>query len=231
MSFAGIAAVVSAGVGVTKAIQGGVQAKKAKEDAAKAKTELEKNKNIFSSLDTSNPYQNMENTMEDLTVNTQAAEFSKQQSMQGQANIMQGLKGAAGGSGIAALAQSMAQQGSMDAQKSAASIAQQEQANQKLSATEASRIQGMERSGDVMSRNMQMGKVDSLMGMAAGDLAGARSRQQAGQEAMMEGVKDVANTAVDYGKNTGEITGDTGYGSNLTTQQLEDMLNQRKDKK
>ena len=76
-----------------------------------------------------------------------------------------------------------------------------------------------------------MGKVDSLMGMAAGDLAGARSRQQAGQEAMMEGVKDVANTAVDYGKNTGEITGDTGYGSNLTTQQLEDMLNQRKDKK
>ena len=218
------AAIVSAGVGVTKAIQGGIQAKRAKEDASKAKTELEKSRNMFSSLDTSNPYQNMENTMEDLTVNTQAAEFSKQQSMQGQANIMQGLKGAAGGSGIAA----MAQQGSINAQKSSASIAQQEQANQKLSATEASRIQGMERSGDVMSRNMQMGKVDGLMGMAAGDLAGARSRQQAGQEAMMEGVKDVANSAVDYGKNTGAITGDTGYGSDLTTQQLEDMLNQRK---
>ena len=222
MSFAGIAAVVSAGVGVTKAIQGGVQAKKAKEDAAKAKTELEKNKNIFSSLDTSNPYQNMENTMEDLTVNTQAAEFSKQQSMQGQANIMQGLKGAAGGSGIAALAQSMAQQGSMDAQKSAASIAQQEQANQKLSATEASRIQGMERSGDVMSRNMQMGKVDSLMGMAAGDLAGARSRQQAGQEAMMDGIKDVANSAVDYGVNEGHIDPNAAYDKNVSTKKLLD---------
>jgi len=228
MSFAAVAAVVSAGVGVAKAIQGGVQAKRAKEDAAKAKVELEKSRNMFSSLDTSNPYQNMENTMEDLTVNTQAAEFARDQSMQSQANIMQGMRGAAGGSGIAALAQTMAQQGSMDAQKSSASIAQQEQANQKLSAQEAGRIQGMERQGEVMSRNMQMGKVDGLMGMAAGDLAGARERRQAGQEAMMEGVKDVANSAVDYGKNEGLITGNTGYGSNLTTQQLEDMLNQRK---
>jgi hypothetical protein len=191
------AAVVSAGVGVAKAIQGGVQAKRAKEDAAKAKIELEKNKNMFSSLDTSNPYQNMENTMEDLTVNTQAAEFSKQQSM--------------------------AQQGSMDAQKSSASIAQQEQANQKLSATEASRIQGMERSGEVMSRNMEMGKVDSLMGMSAGELAGARSRQQAGQEAMMDGMKDVANSAVDYGVNTGKIDGGAAYDKNVSTQDLLNM--------
>ena len=38
------AAVVSAGVGVAKAIQGGVQTKRAKEDAAKAKVELEKPK-------------------------------------------------------------------------------------------------------------------------------------------------------------------------------------------
>ena len=220
MSFATVAAVVSAGVGVAKAIQGGVQAKRAKEDAAKAKIELEKNKNIFSSLDTSNPYQNMENTMEDLTVNTQAAEFSKQQSMQGQANIMQGLRGAAGGSGIAALAQSMAQQGAEDAQKSSASIAQQEQANQKLSATEASRIQGMEREGEVMSRNMEMGKVDSLMGMSAGDLVGARARQQAGQEAMMDGLKDVANSAVDYGVNEGMIDGGVAYDKNVSTREL-----------
>jgi hypothetical protein len=221
------AAVVSAGVGVAKAIQGGVQAKRAKEDAAKAKIELEKNKNMFSSLDTSNPYQNMENTMEDLTVNTQAAEFSKQQSMQGQANIMQGMRGAAGGSGVAALAQAMAQQGSMDAQKSSASIAQQEQANQKLSATEASRIQGMERSGEVMSRNMEMGKVDSLMGMSAGELAGARSRQQAGQEAMMDGMKDVANSAVDYGVNTGKIDGGAAYDKNVSTQDLLKQLSKQ----
>jgi len=211
------AAVVSAGVGVAKAIQGGVQAKRAKEDVAKAKVELEKSRNMFSSLDTSNPYQNMENTMEDLTVNTQAAEFARDQSMQNQANIMQGMRGAAGGSGIAALAQAMAQQGSLDAQKSSASIAQQEQANQKLTAQEASRIQGKEREGEVLSRNMEMGKVDGLMGMAAGDLAGARARRKAGQEAMMEGIKDVANSGMDYLGNKGKLPAGSTYGSNVNT--------------
>lgn len=207
MSFtvAAVAGVVSAGVGVAKAIQGGVQAKKAKEDAKKAKIELEKNKSMFSNLDTSNPYQNLENTMEDLTVNKQAAEFQKEQSMQNQANIMQQMRGAAGGSGIAALAQSMAQQGSMDAQKASAGIGQQEAANQKAERTMAGSIQMKEREGDMLSRNMQFGKVSSMMGMSAGELVGAQQRQQAGQEAMMEGIKDVATSAVDYGVNTGEI--------------------------
>lgn len=207
MSFtvAAVAGVVSAGVGVAKAIQGGVQAKKAKEDAKKAKIELEKNKSMFSNLDTSNPYQNLENTMEDLTVNKQAAEFQREQSMQSQANIMQQMRGAAGGSGIAALAQSMAQQGSMDAQKASAGIGQQEAANQKAERGMAGTIQMKEREGDMQSRNMQFGKVSSMMGMSAGELVGAQQRQQAGQQAMMEGIKDVATSAVDYGVNTGEI--------------------------
>ena len=42
------------------------------------------------------------------------------------------MAGAAGGSGIAALAQSMANQGAINASKSAASIGQQESANQKI---------------------------------------------------------------------------------------------------
>ena len=43
---------------------------------------MTKNKAMFASLDTSNPYLDMENTMEDLTVNKQEAEFTKQQQMQ-----------------------------------------------------------------------------------------------------------------------------------------------------
>ena len=220
MSFtvAAVAGVVSAGVGVAKAIQGGVQAKKAKEDAKKAKIELEKNKDMFSNLDTSNPYQNLENTMEDLTVNKQAAEFQKQQSMQNQANIMQQMRGAAGGSGIAALAQSMAQQGSMDAQKASAGIGQQEAANQKAERGMAGSIQMKEREGEMQSRNMQFGKVSSMMGMSAGELVGAQQRQQAGQEAMMEGIKDVATSAVDYGVNTDKID-PKAWGDNVNTGQ------------
>ena len=90
------ASVVAAGA-TAKAVDGAVKAKKAKDRAADAKIELDKNKDMFASLDTSNPYTDLENTMEDLTVNQKEAEFSKQQSMQSQANIMQGMRGAAGG--------------------------------------------------------------------------------------------------------------------------------------
>ena len=217
------AAVVSAGVGVAKAIQGGVQAKRAKEDAEKAKRELEKQRNQFANLDTSNPYVGMENVMEDLTVNQQEAEFVRQGQMQNQANIMQQMRGAAGGSGVAALAQAMAQQGSRDAQQAAISIGKQEAANQQARQTEAGRIQDALISGEIMSREAVAGKVQGMMGMAAGDLAGANARRQAGQEAMMEGMKDVATSAVDYGVNTGVIQGGV-VGQNQTSLQFQSML-------
>ena len=188
------AAVITAGVEIAKMIQGNKQAKEARVDAQKSKAELNKSRDMFESMDTSNPYLNMENAYEDLTVNKQAAEFQRDTQMQNQANIMQQMRGSAGGSGIAALAQTLAQQGSKDAQQASASIAQQEAANQRLVAQEASRIQTKEREGIGISRNQQFGKIQGMMGMAAGDLAGARSRLQAGQEAMMEAGQGMANT-------------------------------------
>ena len=97
--------------------------------------------------DVSNPYANLENTMEDLTVNQQQAQFEKQMAQQSQANVMQGMRGAAGGSGIAGLAQAMANQGSMQAQRASASIGQQEAANQKAKANQAAQISQLERQG------------------------------------------------------------------------------------
>jgi len=201
-------AIVSAGVGVAKMIQGNKQAKQARIDAASAKQDLDKSRDQFASMDTSNPYLNMENTMEDLTVNKQQAQFQQQQQMASQANIMSSMSGAAGGSGIAALAQSMAQQGSMDAQRSSASIGQQEASNQMAERNMASQIQNKERQGIGVSRNQQFGKISGMMGMAAGDLAGANSREQAGMEARMQGFKDLANTGTDLGENLGLFSGD-----------------------
>ena len=203
-------AVVSAGLGVYKAVQGKKAADAAAIEAGKAREEMEKHKAAFEALDTSNPYLNMdnkygdmENTMEDLTINQREAEFQKQQQMQGQANIMGQMRGAAGSSGIAALAQSLANQGSLNAQKASASIGAQEAANQKSKATEASRIQGLqlgedsriqglERQGDLMSRNMQFGKIDTLMGMSAGDVTNAQNMEMAGNAQMMAGIGDAA---------------------------------------
>lgn len=207
-------AAVSAAAGIYKAIDGGIKAKKAKKEAAEAQIELDKQKKAFENLDTSNPYQNMENTMEDLTVNQQEAEFKRQQQQQNQANIMQQMRGAAGGSGIAALAQTLANQGSIDAQKAAASIGTQEAANQKLERQEAAKIQSLEREGEIISRNAQAGKISSLMGMAADEVSNAKAAQAAGQEQMMSGITDVASTAADFigGGGIGKLSGALGKG-------------------
>ena len=68
---------------IGSSIFGAVKADQAKKDAEekekKAREEMNRLKDIYSSLDTSNPYLNMENVMEDLTINQQQAEFQKEQ--------------------------------------------------------------------------------------------------------------------------------------------------------
>ena len=79
MSFLIAGAVVGVGAGVAKAISGAKQKKRARAAEQAAKAEMEMQKDRFSKLDTSNPYENMENTMQDLTVNTAEADFMRQQ--------------------------------------------------------------------------------------------------------------------------------------------------------
>ena len=141
--------------GIYGCIQAGKAAKKADKAAKKAAAEKARMQEILSNVDTSNPFEGMtnpyaglENTQEDLTVNQQEADFQAQQFAQSQANIMEGLRGSAGSSGIAALAQSLAKQGSLSAQKSSASIGKQEAANQAAAAREAGRLQSQEAKGD-----------------------------------------------------------------------------------
>jgi hypothetical protein len=100
--------IASGVLNVAGGIMGASAADKRKKEAerkeAEARKEMNRLKNIYSNLDTSNPFLNMENVMEDLTVNQKQAEFQRQQFQQSQANILGELKGAAGSSGVAALA-------------------------------------------------------------------------------------------------------------------------------
>ena len=166
------AAVVSAGLGVARMIKGGADKRKAKiaNEAAKKKMEAEKEK--YMNMDTSNPYLNMENTMEDLTVNTQAADFAAEQNQVGMANTLSNMNQAAGGSGVAALAQAMANQGQIANQKASISIAQQEKANQTAERAEAGRLQGMERQGEMASRRMNHSLQSKALTLAAGEVGG-----------------------------------------------------------
>jgi hypothetical protein len=204
------AAATKAGVGIAKGIAGGIQAKKAAREQRAAQKELDKNKALYASLDTSNPYLNMENTMEDLTVNQQEAEFVKQQQEQQRANILNQMRGAAGGSGIAALAQTLANQGSLDAQKAAVSIGKQESANQMAAAKEEARLQGLEREGELISRQAEFGKVSSLMGMSADEVAAARAKKEAALGMAMGGIEDVAGAAGDLAGSATSIAGVPG---------------------
>lgn len=115
MSF--VTAAVAIGTGVYSIVQGKKAADAAKAEADKARAEMNRQKSEFKKLDTSNPYLDMENTMEDLTVNQQQAEFEKQTQMQQQANVLAQNRQAAGTSGIASLAQSLANEGALAAQK------------------------------------------------------------------------------------------------------------------
>ena len=45
---------------------------------------MDRLKNIYANLDTSNPFLNMENVMEDLTINQKQAQFQAQQFQQSQ---------------------------------------------------------------------------------------------------------------------------------------------------
>jgi len=87
-----------------------------------------------------NPYENLENVYEDAQVNLKQAEFEKEQSQQAMANIMQSMQGAAGSSGVAGLAQVLANQGVKQAQQASMSIAAQEQTNQQRAIAESGRL-------------------------------------------------------------------------------------------
>ena len=134
-----------------------------------AKAEMDRLKQEYADLDTSNlaanvrnPYAdltnqfaNLENVYEDLTVNQQQAQFEQQMAQQQQANIMQQMGAAAGGSGIAALAQTMAQQGQLQAQRASASIGMQEGRIQQLQAGEAGRLQTLEAQGAAQTERLR----------------------------------------------------------------------------
>jgi hypothetical protein len=181
-----VGASIAVAAGGTSMGIAGSRAKKARLAKEKEMAELEEYKRQFAELDTSNPYLNMENVYGSMTVNQQQAEFTRQQQQQNQANILAQTRGVAGASGIAALAQALSQQGSLDAQKAAVSIGEQERQNQILQLQEASRIQGLEREGDILSREAEASKMKTLMGMEAADVEAEAAKEAAARQSQMD---------------------------------------------
>jgi hypothetical protein len=148
---------------------------------------LEKQKEVYRSMEFENPYTEMENVYEDLEVNKQQAEFQAEQGAQQRADILGQLRGAAGGAGIAGLAQTLANQGQLQAQQISASIGQQEARNQQLRARGAGAADMAERGGQAMMQQVEMDRQATLLGMAQAGAAGANTGLQSAYSNQMMG--------------------------------------------
>jgi len=221
MSFA-IAGSIMVGVGgLTKLGMSLAGSGKRKGEQEAAKLEMDQRKSEYESLDTSNIYANvenqyagMENTYEDVTINQQQAQFDAQQGAQQRANIMQNMKGAAGGSGIAGLAQAMANQGQLATQKASASIGTQESKLNQLKAGEASRLQMQERTGEAEAEGMRLAgaetargldysKTGTLLGMSQQRLGASNQAIGEAKAAQMGAVGDIASAGLGLAKIAG----------------------------
>ena len=185
------------------------------EEQTAAKEEMDKKKQEYDQLDTSNlaakvknQYTNMENTYEDMTVNQQQAQFEAEQTQQQQANIMDNMRGAAGGSGIAGLAQAMANQGQLATRRASASIGAQEAQIQQLRAGEASRLQMQERMGEQQAettrlagaekaRGLEWDKTSTQLGMSQQRLGAANQARAEAKAQQMSAVGDITSGVTD----------------------------------
>jgi hypothetical protein len=185
----GLGGMIAGGLqGVTGIAAGIIGSGARKREQAAAQQEFNTRKAQYEMMDTSNLYKNMQNVYEDLTVNQQEANFVAQQQNQGMANIMSSMQGAAGGSGIAALAQSLANQQAQNAQSAAVSIGSQEASNQMAERGMAAKLQVMEREGEQMSRDAEKDKIETLFGMSQQRLGAANAARAAATKSIMGGV-------------------------------------------
>jgi len=127
----------------------------------------------YRNLDTSNPYENLQNTAEDLTVNTQEAEFQRDMMQQQQANIMGSMEQAGGFD--AGNIQAMMGAASQSARQASASIGQQESANQKMAAQQAAANQMATAQGKSEQQAREADKAANLLAMAKEDQQNAQA--------------------------------------------------------
>ena len=190
---------VIGGVKALTSIAGGIIGSgKRKREQRQAQAGYDKTLARLENMDTSNPYANQQNVYEDLTVNTQQADMLAGQQQQSLSNTMGALQGAAGGSGIAALAQSMANQQSQNLQQATSSIGQQESQNQQLAAQQAGQMQTNMAQGDMMSRQMEASKTTGMLGRAGQRLSAANQARQQATNSIMGGVGELAGMGATF---------------------------------
>jgi len=190
---------LAAGLKIGSKIAGGIIGSGArKREMREAKAGYDKQLSALESQDISNPYANEQNVYEDLTVNTQEADMLAGQQQQALGNTMQNLQGAAGGSGIAALAQSMANQQSQNLQQATVSMGQQESANQLTTMQEQGAMNSRQVEGEMYTRRAQAARTSGMLSRAGQRYEGAIKEKQRATGQLMGGIGEAVGLGSTY---------------------------------
>jgi len=185
--------IAQAGASILGGLIGG---RKRRREQREARTAMEASRQAYMEQEYVNPYANLENPYEDLTVNQQQAQFQAQQGAQQRADILGSLRETAGGAGIAGLAQAMAQQSTLQTQQISASIGEQEARNQRLRAQGAMQTQRLERYGEQIRREKEEQRMQTLYGMDMSRLTAANQARQKARQQVVSGIGSGLGTIV-----------------------------------
>lgn len=183
--------------GVSNIVSSAIGGRARRQEQREATRELGQRKQAYESFQFTNPYANMENPYEDMTVNQQQAQFQAQQQQQALASTMSGMQQAAGSSGIAGLAQAMAQQQAANLQASAASIGEQESRIQQAKAQQAAQNQQLAAEGAAQAQQMEFGRTSTMYGLAGQRKAAADAARQQATQQLIGGITQVATAGLD----------------------------------
>ena len=156
-------------------------------ELARAEADRARLQSAFNQMDTSNLYAGYQNPFQNLTVNQQQAQFARQQTRQSQANTLAALRGAAGSSGVAGLAQAVQGQANLAAQRDSASIGLQERQNQLFAARGEAQAQQLRIGGEVQSRSIRQNMLATQYGISM-------QREGAARETLAQNDQQMINT-------------------------------------
>ena len=154
------------------------------------------------------PYASMENIYEDLTVNTQQAEFQKQMALQQQADTLDALRSTAGASGAAGLAQVLSGSFARQQQQASASIGEQERKNQLLALQGAEQLQRLQAEGQLAGQAFEQQKLENILQFKMADVAAALGAETNYQQQLF----DVGGQVLDL---VGDVAGSFAGNPNL----------------
>ena len=164
-----------------------------------AQKEYNQQMKAYKGLDTSNLNTGLENTFEDLTVNQGAAQFAFEKQDIVMSDTMSKMGQAAGGSGLAGLAQVMLNQRTNNITKQAVDFGQQEYQLSMASAANQGKLDMFEAQGAEKARSLEWDKTSTLLGMAGQELGAAKQARTDATNALIEGATGAAAGAAAFG--------------------------------